>query len=203
MTGLRDAWKRHKRNIKNKYFNKNAIIEEMLQNRPNEIPEVQLRQLIEYWDDEDVQAVCRLNSENKKKQKWRHRMGPINFARVCVPLRTTKENNEEPSKSEMFITICTKKGKEVHTDTQVAISELQNRQSSRESTDDAFRIVFEKEQPGRVRCYGRSLATNSLKKMKNSPSLNKKHANEITFSKEEMKEMMREEMRCFFSSFTD
>ncbi|XP_070040459.1 uncharacterized protein [Nicotiana tomentosiformis] len=170
MTGLRDAWKRHKRNIKNKYFNKNAIIEEMLQNRPNEIPEVQLRQLIEYWDDEDVQ-------------------------------RTTKENNEEPSKSEMFITICTKKGKEVHTDTQVAISELQNRQSSRESTDDAFRIVFEKEQPGRVRCYGRSLATNSLKKMKNSPSLNKKHANEITFSKEEMKEMMREEMRCFFSQF--
>ncbi|XP_075100831.1 uncharacterized protein LOC107788262 isoform X2 [Nicotiana tabacum] len=52
----------------------------MLQNRPNEIPEVQFRQFIEYWDDEDVQ-------------------------------RATKENNEELSKSEMFITTRTKKGR--------------------------------------------------------------------------------------------
>jgi len=59
MTGLRDAWKRHKRNIKKKYFDKNATIEQMLQIRPNEIPEVQFRQLIEYWDNEDVQV--RLN----------------------------------------------------------------------------------------------------------------------------------------------
>ncbi|XP_019251622.1 PREDICTED: uncharacterized protein LOC109230605 isoform X2 [Nicotiana attenuata] len=121
MTGLRDTWKRHKRNIKKIYFDKNATIEQMLQNRPNEIPEVQFRQLIEYWNDEDVQAMGQLNSENRKKQKWRHRMGPINFARVCVALRAIKENNEEPSKSEMFITTRTKKGNEVHTDTQVAI----------------------------------------------------------------------------------
>ncbi|OIS95765.1 hypothetical protein A4A49_58673, partial [Nicotiana attenuata] len=90
MTGLRDAWRRHKRNIKMKYFNKNATDEDMLQNHPNEIPEVQFRQLIEYWKDSDVQ-------------------------------RATKENNEEPSKSEMLIATRTKKGKEVHTDTQVAI----------------------------------------------------------------------------------
>nr|XP_033513452.1 uncharacterized protein LOC108946131 [Nicotiana tomentosiformis] len=41
--------------------------------------------------------MSQLNSENRKKQKWRHRMGPINFARVRVALRATKENNEEPS----------------------------------------------------------------------------------------------------------
>ncbi|XP_070022812.1 uncharacterized protein [Nicotiana sylvestris] len=149
MTGLRDAWKR-KRNIKKKYFDKNDTIEQMLQILPNEIPEVQFRQLIEYWNNEDVQAMCQLNFENRKKQKWRHRMGLINFARVRVALHATKENNEEPSKSEMFITTCTKKGKEVHTDTQVAISELQNRQSFGETADDAFRTVFGKEQPGRV-----------------------------------------------------
>ncbi|XP_019256819.1 PREDICTED: uncharacterized protein LOC109235239 [Nicotiana attenuata] len=122
MTGLRDAWRRHKRNIKMKYFNKNATDEDMLQNHPNEIPEVQFRQLIEYWKDSDVQAMCQLNSENRKKKKWRHRMGPINFGRIRVALRATKENNEEPSKSEMLIATRTKKGKEVHTDTQVAIS---------------------------------------------------------------------------------
>ncbi|XP_009772204.2 uncharacterized protein [Nicotiana sylvestris] len=159
MTGLCDAWKRHKRNIKKKYFDKNTTIEQMLQIRPNEIPEVQFRQLIEYWDNEDVQAMCQLNSENRKKQKWRHRMGPINFAR----------------------------------------SELQNRQSSGETSHVAFRAVFGKEQPGRVRRYGRSVTTSSLKKDEEITKLKQKHANEITSLKEEMKEMMREEMRCLFS----
>ncbi|OIT34100.1 hypothetical protein A4A49_17314 [Nicotiana attenuata] len=168
MTSLRDAWKRHKRNIKKKYFDKNATIDEMLQNRPNEIPEVQFGQLIEYWDDRNVQCA-------------------------------TKENNEEPSKSRMFITTRTKKGKEVHTDTQVAISELQNCQCSGETADDAFRVVFGKEQPGRVRCYGRSVMTSSLKKDEEITKIKQKHANEITSLKEEMKEMMREEMRYLFS----
>ncbi|XP_070047079.1 uncharacterized protein [Nicotiana tomentosiformis] len=48
-------------------------------------------------------------SKNIKQRMWEY----VN--------RATKENNEEPSKSEMFITTRTKKGKEVYTDTQVAI----------------------------------------------------------------------------------
>nr|XP_016438033.1 PREDICTED: uncharacterized protein LOC107764023 [Nicotiana tabacum] len=114
--------------------------------------------------------MCQLNSENRKK-KMRHRMGPINFARVRVSLGATKENNEESSKSEMFITTRTKKGKEVHTNIQVAISKFQNRQSSRETTDDAFR-VFGKDQLGRVRCYDRSMTTSSLNKDKEITKLN-------------------------------
>ena len=43
-------------------------------------------------------------------------------------------------------------------------AELQNRQNSREIADDAFRAVFGKEQPGRVRWYDRSVTTSSLKK---------------------------------------
>ncbi|XP_016445396.1 uncharacterized protein LOC107770588 isoform X2 [Nicotiana tabacum] len=125
-------------------------------------------------------------------------MGPINFARVRVALRATKENNEEPSKSEMFITTRIKKGKEVHTDTQVAIFELQNHQSSGEIPDDAVRVVFGKEQPGRIRCYGRSVTISSLKKDEEINKLKQKHANEMISLKEEMKEMMREEMRNFF-----
>uniref|UniRef100_A0A1S4AW50 Uncharacterized protein n=1 Tax=Nicotiana tabacum TaxID=4097 RepID=A0A1S4AW50_TOBAC len=141
MAGLRDARRRHKRNIKKKHFNKNAIVEDMLQNRQNEIPEIQFRQLLEYWKDSNIQAMCQLNSENRKKQKWRHRMGPINFARIRVALRASKENNEEPSKSEIFIATSTKKGKEVQTDTQIAIISNANRQSYGETTDDAFRAV--------------------------------------------------------------
>jgi len=58
--------------------------------------------------------------------------------------------------------------------------------------------VFGKEQPGRIRCYGRSVTTSSLKKDEETNELKQKHANEITSLKEEMNEM-REEMRHFFS----
>ncbi|KAG5571396.1 hypothetical protein H5410_061162, partial [Solanum commersonii] len=40
-------------------------------------------------------AICEMNSQNRKKQKWRHRMGPINFARVRVALlKTTAKNHQ-------------------------------------------------------------------------------------------------------------
>ncbi|KAH0657057.1 hypothetical protein KY285_031939 [Solanum tuberosum] len=159
------------------------------------VPKDKKKRMWEY-----INAMCEMNSRNSKKQKWRHRMGPINFTRVRVALRATKENNEEPSKSEMFITARTKTGKDLHTDTQVAIAELQNRQNSRETTDDAFTTVFGKEQPGRIRCYGRLVTTSSLKKDKETDDLEQKHGNEITSLKEEMNEM-REEMRHFFSQF--
>ncbi|KAK6777826.1 hypothetical protein RDI58_024544 [Solanum bulbocastanum] len=144
MTSLRDAWRRHKQKIKERFFDKNSSVEDMLAKRPDDMPEEQFRQLIEYWKYPTVQ-------------------------------RATKKNNEEPSKSEMFIATRTKTGKDLQTDTQVAI-----------------------EQPGRLRCYGRSVTTSSLKKDEETNELKQKHANEITSLKEEMNEM-REEMRHFFS----
>ncbi|KAH0709283.1 hypothetical protein KY284_010710 [Solanum tuberosum] len=167
MTSLRDAWRRHKQKIKERYFDKNSTVEDMLAKRPDDMPEKQFRQLIKYWKHPTVQ-------------------------------RATKENNEEPSKSEMFIATRTKTGKDLHTDTQVAIAELQNHQNSGETTDDAFTAVFGKEQSGRIRCYGRLVTTSSLKKDEETNELKQKHANEITSLKEEMNEM-REEMRHFFS----
>ncbi|KAK6786424.1 hypothetical protein RDI58_014949 [Solanum bulbocastanum] len=76
--------------------------------------------------------------------------------------------------------------------------ELQNCQNFGETTDDAFTAVFGKEQPGRLRCYGRSVKTSSLKKDDETNKLKPKHANEITSLKEVMNEM-RKEMRHFFS----
>ena len=69
-------------------------------------------------------------------------------------------------------------------------AELQNRQNSGETTDDAFRAVFGKEQPGRVRCYGRLVTTSSLKKDEEINNLKQKYADEITSLKEELREEM-------------
>ncbi|KAH0655406.1 hypothetical protein KY285_030288 [Solanum tuberosum] len=138
MTGLRDAWRRHKQKIKENFFDKNSTFEDMLAKRPDGIPDNQFRQLIEYWKHPTVQAICEMNSQNRKKQKWRHRMGPINFARVRVALRAAKDNNEEPSKPEMFIATCTKTGKEIQADTQVAIVSFLKRISSEFDSDLKF-----------------------------------------------------------------
>ncbi|KAK6784354.1 hypothetical protein RDI58_017809 [Solanum bulbocastanum] len=100
--------------------------------------------------------------------------------------RAAKDNNKEPSKPEMFIATRTKTGKEIQANTQVAI----NRQNFGETTDDAFRAVFGKEQPGRLRCYGRSVTTSSLKKDEEINNLKQKHANEITSLMEELREEM-------------
>ena len=51
--------------------------------------------------------------------------------------------------------------------------------------------MFLKEQHGRVRCYGRSLTTSSLKKDEKINNLKQKHADEITSLKEELREEMR------------
>ncbi|XLU34059.1 hypothetical protein S245_070125, partial [Arachis hypogaea] len=62
-------------------------------------------------------AMCVINSENRKKQQWRHKMGPINFAR-----REKKENKEKPNQAEMFVaTRNGLKGKTLDVETQAVI----------------------------------------------------------------------------------
>ena len=51
--------------------------------------------------------------------------------------------------------------------------------------------MFGKEQLSRVRCYGRSVTTSSLKKDEEINNLKQKHADEITSLKEELREEMR------------
>ncbi|XP_055821829.1 uncharacterized protein LOC129890283 [Solanum dulcamara] len=81
-----------------------------------------------------------------------------------MALSATKENNEEPSKSGMFIATGMKNGKQLDPETKVVIVSIQNRKNSGETADDSFKAVFENEQPDRVRYYGRSVTTTSLKK---------------------------------------
>ena len=57
-------------------------------------------------------------------------------------------------------------------------------QNSGETADDAFRAVFGKEQPGRVRCYGRSLTISYLNKDEEIKNLKQNPADEITSLKE-------------------
>ncbi|XP_015165150.1 uncharacterized protein [Solanum tuberosum] len=59
MTGLRDAWRRHKQKIKERFFDKNSTLEDMLAKRPEGIPDNQFRQLIKYWKHPTVQVTLK------------------------------------------------------------------------------------------------------------------------------------------------
>ncbi|MED6112099.1 hypothetical protein PIB30_058667 [Stylosanthes scabra] len=48
-------------------------------------------------------AISQRNKKNKEQQKFPHRIGPVNFARVRAALRESKGTNEEPKRFEVFI----------------------------------------------------------------------------------------------------
>ncbi|RYR72583.1 hypothetical protein Ahy_A02g006802 [Arachis hypogaea] len=75
-----------------------------------------------------VKSISQRNKQHKEKQKFPHRMGPINFGRVRVAMRATKETNKEPKKED-----------------------FQHRQAAGETEEEAFEALFGKEQPGRIR----------------------------------------------------
>ncbi|KAL1318247.1 uncharacterized protein [Arachis hypogaea] len=159
----------------------------MLVNRPLEIPEIQFRKLIAYWSIPTVKAMCAINSENRKKQQWRHKMGPINFARVRVDLCEKKENKEEPNQAEIFVaTRNGLKGKTLDIETQAVIDKLDDLQEAGETPTNAFQKVFGKENPGRVRCFGRTVTKASLKKNKEIDEIKKQSEEKVTALKTEL-----------------
>ncbi|XP_057745036.1 uncharacterized protein LOC130962898 [Arachis stenosperma] len=161
---IRDAWKRFKGKIKQKHFVPFDTIEDM--------------------------SISEKNKKHKEQQKFPHRMGPINFGRVRVALRATKETNEEPKRFEMFLaTRTSQKRKEVDQETQDAIDEFQNRQAAGEIDEESFKSLFGKEQPGRVRCYGRSITRRDLKKHAEISELKQQHQEEVTSLKAELGDM--------------
>ncbi|RYR04184.1 hypothetical protein Ahy_B06g083785 [Arachis hypogaea] len=56
--------------------------------------------------------------------------------------------------------------------------EFQNRQAAGETDEEAFESLFGKEQPGRVRCYGRSITRRDLKKHAEISELKQQHQEE-------------------------
>ncbi|XP_072078120.1 uncharacterized protein [Arachis hypogaea] len=189
MTGVREAWKGYKTRIKGKHFEIYNNIEDMLKNRPLDIPEVQFRKLIAYWSIPSVKVLSRLNSENRKKQQHQHRMGPISFARVRNEMREMNENKEDPSQVDVFVATRTgRKGKELDSGTQAVIDKLKSHQEAGDTPEKSFAAVFCKEQPERVRCYGRTITKTSLQKEREIAKIKQQHTETISSMKTEFHE---------------
>ncbi|KAF3660659.1 hypothetical protein FXO38_12071 [Capsicum annuum] len=65
-------------------------------------------------------------------------------------------------------------------------AKLENHHNAGKTLDDAFTAVFGKDKPGRVRGYGRSVTTTSLKEDEEMKKIKQKHANEVTSMKKKL-----------------
>ncbi|MED6111615.1 hypothetical protein PIB30_053861 [Stylosanthes scabra] len=91
-------------------------------------------------------AMSEKNIENRSKQTCPHRTGSTGFGIVRRQLHDSKQNNEEPSRAEIFT------------------DELKSRIEAGQNHEEAFVPVLGKDQPGRLRCYGASVTRSSLKR---------------------------------------
>ncbi|XP_020964542.1 uncharacterized protein LOC107610515 isoform X2 [Arachis ipaensis] len=110
-------------------------------------------------------------------------MGPVSFELVRAELRAKKEDNEDPSQSDMFVVTRTSKKGETDSGTQETIEHLQNLKEAGYNDDEAVQTVFGKERHGRVRFYGRSVTKSSLKKQKKIRQMQQQH-NEVVSTME-------------------
>ncbi|CAL5189328.1 unnamed protein product [Lathyrus oleraceus] len=100
-------------------------MKERLKNRRKSIYEYHFKKLLVYWIDNHVLDISKKNAGNRSKQKFMHRVGSTNFARIRAKLRE-KKDGEEVTRAEIFIeTRKSHKGKQVDGETQFAIDKLQ------------------------------------------------------------------------------
>ncbi|XP_057760455.1 uncharacterized protein LOC130980832 [Arachis stenosperma] len=115
---INDNWRRYKTIIKQTHFLPYKCVNEMLKNHLKTVPESHFRKLIAYWRIEKVKKMSAQNKKNRAQQKFRHRKGPINFARIRARLAPSKENNEPLTQAEIFVeTRQSTKGKSLDEDT--------------------------------------------------------------------------------------
>ncbi|XP_057734542.1 uncharacterized protein LOC130949978 [Arachis stenosperma] len=161
---IRDAWKRFKRKIKQKHFVPYDNIEDMVKNRPPQVPESGAPMKISKYD--------------------------------LILQRATKETKEEPKRFEMFIaTRTSRKRKEVDEETQMAVEDFQHRQAAGETEEEAFEALFGKEQPGRIRLYGRSVTKTDLKKYVEINEIKNQHKEEVSSLKDKLRHMEAQQQK--------
>ncbi|MED6166588.1 hypothetical protein PIB30_110793, partial [Stylosanthes scabra] len=70
--------------------------------------------------------------------------------------------------------------------------DFQTRQASGETEEEAFQSLFGKEQPGRVRFYGRSITQSDLKRHAEISAIKEQHQEEVQYLKGELGDVKEE-----------
>ncbi|XP_048592046.1 uncharacterized protein LOC111213214 isoform X3 [Brassica napus] len=152
-------WKEYKRDN----------LSDMLQNRPEHIPENQWGHFVHMRFTEKWKKMQERNTKNQKKHTMPHVCGRKSFSRRRNEIKI--KTGKTPSRAEFFIETRTKpNGSFVSEEAKTRVEALtillsQNPHATNHapaSLDDVYAQVFGPERPGRVRCLGRGPTPSKL-----------------------------------------
>ncbi|KAM7262259.1 hypothetical protein ACFE04_021336 [Oxalis oulophora] len=96
---LNDAWRKYKHTIKKKYFHPFKNTKEWLKTPPTCIRLDHFKVLINFWRLEKIQTLCKKNTNNNSKQKWKNRKGKLRFSLIKAQLDHLRGLVENDGKS--------------------------------------------------------------------------------------------------------
>ncbi|XP_027767907.1 uncharacterized protein LOC107001163 [Solanum pennellii] len=168
MVTIRDAWRRHRSDLKMNYSDPYDTDAVRMEKKPGHIPECQFRELLKYWNSEKFKKMSETNAKNRKKLMNPHTAGKKSFALVRNKLEKYKET---VSSKDLFVVTRTRKPGRLYkssnedTTSKIAeIEEIENQISINGEYVDAFSSVMGPEHPGRLRLHGAGVTKTSLKK---------------------------------------
>ncbi|CAA0810866.1 Unknown protein [Striga hermonthica] len=91
-------WRTHKSRVKKKYYYNSTSQDTNGENKS--IPDSHLKDLLKYWDLEEVQMISEKRKAASQSQKNRHTMGPVAFARKRHELKLV--DGKQPSLELMY-----------------------------------------------------------------------------------------------------
>ncbi|XP_027775354.1 uncharacterized protein LOC107030940 [Solanum pennellii] len=106
MVTIRDAWRRHRSDLKLNYYDPYENDAVRMAKKPGHIPECQFRELLKYWNFEKFKKMSETNANNRKKLMNPHTAGKKSFALVRNKLEKDKET---VSSKDIFVVTRTRK----------------------------------------------------------------------------------------------
>ncbi|KAH0634059.1 hypothetical protein KY284_036845 [Solanum tuberosum] len=195
---IREAWRRHRRDLKINYYDPYDNDEIRMAKKPGHIPECQYRELLKYWKSEKFKKMSETNTKNRKKLMNPHTAGKKSFALIRSKLEKEKES---VSAKELFVVTRTRKHDRLYkasnenTTSKIAeMEEIKKQMSTNGQSVDAFSAVMGPEHPGRLRLYGVGVTKTTLKKKvdNSEPTLNA--TNDVVQQMQERMQKMEKQM---------
>ncbi|RYQ80206.1 hypothetical protein Ahy_Scaffold1g106767 isoform D [Arachis hypogaea] len=197
-----------------------------IKNCPRTVPLEHWKILVQFWSLDMIKEQSKKNKASRAKNTSQHTTGSKTFAEIREEEAMKNPDRREPSQVNMFfLTHKSRDGKPMSEGTSKNFSELEDAIVSHpeklESTnqDDILSQVLGKDQPGRVRTYGRGVVASDLwgsrsqveterliKEVKENAqteiqNIQQKMQEEMEIKLQERVEDMKSQMLCGFNVF--
>ncbi|CAH9074559.1 unnamed protein product [Cuscuta epithymum] len=161
-------WRVHKSRLKAKHYDKYETDEERLKFRPKSIPINQFEELLEYWNSELSQDICKRNTRSCGLRSDMHTMGPSSYALLRHELQQEDQNKLTPTQAKVYKEsrkrdpdrmYKTNNEKTLQTIEEINVRESQHEEGDDKTCDPYCEVVDN----GHLRLYGRSMTKSKLK----------------------------------------